>query len=70
MTIGFAANCFPEVTWPKLIGYGKADTEVVSISRCSSSGELALILQTEEADLVGNDSTNKISISKFNPDTE
>ena len=54
MAIGFAANCFPEGSWPKLIGFGTQYTSVLGVSRCSSSGELALAIETYEDDFVGN----------------
>ena len=71
MAIGFAANCFPEGSWPKLIGFGQENTSVIGVSRCSSSGELALAIQTKEADFVGNvQSELTLSIAKFDPASE
>ena len=70
-TITFAANCFPDASWPKLIGYGLADTKIHAVARSSSTGELALALRTSEADLVGNlGSSYTLSVTVFNPTTE
>ena len=47
-----AIDCFEAATWPKLIGYGKADTEIVDIDRRASDGMLALVIVSDEADLL------------------
>ena len=53
-----ASSCFEQATWPKLIGYGKADTEVIEIDRRGSDGMLVLLVSTDEADLVENAGTS------------
>ena len=53
-TLGMASSCVPSATWPKLIGYGTADTSVISASRCSTTGQLVLALQTTEDEFVKN----------------
>ena len=67
-----AQNCFPAATWPKLIGYGKSDTEVVSIDRRDSDGMLALVVATGEDDLVGiaNSSSDSRAYMTFDTATE
>ena len=44
-----AVDCFPGATFPKMIGYGLADTNVVSIDRRASDEVLALAMYTTEA---------------------
>ena len=36
-----------------MIGYGAVDSEVIGVDRCSGSGELALAIQTLEANING-----------------
>ena len=72
MAIASATNCFPEGSWPKLIGFGLDTTNVIGVTRCSSSGELVLALRTKEVDLVGSepDAWDKLSIAKFDSVSE
>ena len=67
-----AASCFPEATWPKLIGYGNADTEVVDIDRRDSDGMLVLVIKSDEDDLVKNagTSSNTRSFTAYDVNTE
>ena len=58
-----ASSCFEQATWPKLIGYGKADTEVLEIDRRGSDGMLVLLIKTDEDDLVKNAGTSSDSRS-------
>ena len=51
---GQATPCYPGSTWPRLIGYGKSETEVIGIDRRASDGALALHIMTSEADLNAN----------------
>ena len=52
-----AASCHQKATWPKMIGYETANTEVVSVDRCSSNGKLALAIKTVEDAFVKNATT-------------
>ena len=62
---------FVEPSWPKLIGYGKKETKVLALSRCSSTEELVMALLSRESNLVGNlNDGNHLSITKFDPATE
>ena len=67
-----AANCLQEATWPKLIGYGEADTDIIGIDRRASDGMLVLQLTTGEDDLIANagTSTDTMSYAAFDPDDE
>ena len=67
-----ATPCFPGSTWPRLIGYGIADTEVRSIDRRDSDGALALMILSGEADLIANagSSTNTRIYGVFDPNTD
>ena len=64
-----AVNCFPETSWPKLLGYGKAETEIRSIDRSKVDGSLAMTIVTGEADLIGRAGTSSdtIGITVFDP---
>ena len=64
--------CFQGSTWPKAIGYGLNDTEVISIDRRKQDGLLAMTVTTGEADLVGNvgDSSDTLMVLALDPDTD
>ena len=47
------SDCYEGSTWPKLIGYGRGDTEIQSIDRRDSDGMLAMVVKSDEANLVG-----------------
>ena len=64
-----AVDCFPGATFPKMIGYGLADTKVLSIDRRAADDFLALSLRTEENDLVGAD-TYVMSVMNYDPGTD
>ena len=64
-----AVDCFPGATFPKMIGYGLADTSVVSIDRRAADDFLALAITTTENDLVGA-YTNVISVTNYDPGTD
>ena len=54
-----------------MIGYGLADTEVVSIDRRSQDGILVLAMWTTEADLIGSlGSTDVASVLTYNPSSD
>ena len=65
-----AADCFPQATWPKLIGYGKADTEVEDMDRRDSDGMLALLIASGEEDFIKNAGTSDTTVSFAAFDTE
>ena len=64
--------CFQGSTWPKAIGYGFNDTEVISIDRRKQDGLLAMTVTTGEADLIGKvgDSTDTLMVLALDPDTD
>ena len=64
--------CFQGSTWPKVFGYGKSDTEVLSIDRRKQDGLLAMTVATGEADLVGNVGgyANTLMVLALDPDTD
>ena len=75
MQVEAAASCHQKATWPKLIGYGTADTEVVSVDRCSSNGKLALAIKTLEDEFVKNATAPSgqvapLMLTQMNPSTE
>ena len=45
--------CYPGAIFPKLIGYGLAETSIVSVDRRASDGRLAMAVITAEDDIVG-----------------
>ena len=67
-----ATDCFEAATWPKLIGYGKADTEIVDIDRRVSDGMLALLIKSDETDLLNNAGTSADTriLTVYDPDAE
>ena len=67
-----AEDCFTGVTWPKLLGYGKDDTEVFAVDRRESDGMLAMGMVTDEENFVWNagDSYDTIAWLAMDPDTE
>ena len=61
-------GCFPSATFPKMIGYGLADTEVTSIDRRASDEVLAMAVITTEADLIGALGSNDVtSVLTYDP---
>ena len=77
---GGGDDCYEGSTWPKLIGYGKGDTEILSIDRRDSDGMLAMMVKSDEPDLIGNAFTeggdkagsgaNTRAYTVYDPDTE
>ena len=58
-----AQSCFSGASWPKLIGYGKADTSVIAIDRRTApSPALFLAMVSDEADFVFNAGTSATTI--------
>ena len=72
LSLSTATDCFEAATWPKLIGYGKADTEIVDIDRRVSDGMLALLIKSDEADYLNNAGTSAdtIILTVYDPDAE
>lgn len=63
-----AQECFPGATFPKMIGYGLQDTEVVSIDRRASDEALVFAAYTTESNLVGGlASSNVLSVMLYLP---
>ena len=64
--------CFQGSTWPKAIGYGLSDTEVISIDRRKQDGLLAMTVATGEVNLVGKVGgyTNSLMVHALDPDTD
>ena len=54
VSVCYATSCFETATWPKLIGYGFYNTNVIDIDRRSTDGMLVLQVSTSEPDLVQN----------------
>lgn len=54
-----------------MIGYGLADSEVISIDRRASDELLAFALKTGEADLIGNlGTTDALAVVSYSPTTD
>ena len=59
-----------KATWPKLIGYGKADTFISKIDRRNSDGFLAMCMESAEPDLFANAAGVKVAYMLFDPNNE